>query len=135
MKTALTAKFDSEVFSAVYAKLAEQGIQLEEYRDNYFCGTITVKEDQAVFFSIPDEEGWRVFVDGEEAEKAKVFGAFLAVPVSEGTHTIELRFVSEGFYLGMLITVLSCIGFLLFSYLLNKRQKTISEENAQKASN
>lgn len=118
------AEFQNDTWSAVYSKLQEHGMEVEEYRDNYFKGTIHMEENQAVFFSIPYEEGWTVLVDGTEVEKSAVFDAFLAAELPAGDHTIELKYVSEGFYTGVIITVVSLlllIAFLKLTKPLNQK--------------
>jgi uncharacterized membrane protein YfhO len=108
------AEFQNDTWSAVYSKLQENGMDVSEYRNNYFKGTISAKENQAVFFSIPYEKGWRVLVDGEEVDTTTVFDAFLAVEVSPGEHTIELTYVSEGFWLGIVISIISLLCLVVF---------------------
>ena len=112
------AAFQDEAWSAVYSKLQERGMQVTEYGSNYFKGMISVKENQAVFFSIPCEDGWSVYIDGEKVENQSVFNAFLAVDVPEGEHSIELKYTSQGFYFGIILSVISLIFLILFLMLL-----------------
>ena len=117
------ASFDNSVWSAVYDKLREHVIELDEYDTNYFRGTIETVEDQAVFFSIPYEEGWTVKVDGEEVIAERVFDAFIAVPLEAGTHEIELHYVSEGFYLGVAVSIAGILLLAAYLYLLKQLRK------------
>ncbi len=126
------AEFQNDVWGAVYSKLQEHGMDVEEYRDNYLKGTITVEENQAVFFSIPYDEGWKVLVDGEEVETDTVFDAFLAIDIPAGEHTIELKYTSEGFYLGMVLTIVSL--FVLFVFLGLRKRRLKYEEDYKKGS-
>lgn len=117
------ASFDNHAWEEVYDKLSEHGIHLEEYDTNYFRGTIETEEDQAVFFSIPYEEGWTVKVDGEEVVADRVFDAFLAVPLEAGTHEIELHYVSEGFYLGVAVSIAGVLLLTAYLYMLKQLRK------------
>lgn len=122
------AEFQNDIWSAVYSRLQEHGMKVEEYRDTYFKGTITVEENQAVFFSIPYEEGWKVLVDGSEVEKDTVFDAFLAVEIPAGEHTIELKYVSDGFASGVIITIISLLLLIAFLRLMKQLKKEYSNE-------
>lgn len=103
------AQFHDDAWKLVYEKLRERPFQVEEYRDGYFRGTVEAGEEQVLFLSLPYEEGWTVLVDGKEVDAETVLNAFMAVPVTAGSHTVELRFVSEGFYKGLLITGISLL--------------------------
>jgi len=43
-----------------------------------------------VWFSIPCQNGWKAFVDGEEAPVMVTLDRFISVPVSNGAHTVKL---------------------------------------------
>ena len=38
-----------------------------------FSGEVTAKENERLFLSLPYENGWNVYVDGEKVETEKVF--------------------------------------------------------------
>ena len=46
--------------------------------------------------TIPAEPGWRAYIDGESAEPREWLGAFLALDVPAGSHTVELRYTAPG---------------------------------------
>lgn len=124
------ASFDNEAWSAVYSRLSEHVMDVESYDTNSFKGTVTVKEDQALFLSIPYEDGWTVMVDGEIVQTEKVFDAFLAIPLAAGEHEVELHYVSEGFYLGVAVTIAGIILLIGFLYLA-KRQRSEAEKEPE----
>ena len=46
--------------------------------------------------TIPAEPGWRAYIDGESAEAREWLGAFLALDVPAGSHTVTLRYTAPG---------------------------------------
>ena len=46
--------------------------------------------------TIPAEPGWRAYIDGESAEAREWLGAFLALDVPDGSHTVTLRYTAPG---------------------------------------
>lgn len=81
-----------------------------------FTAKIKLDRDNLVFFSIPYDDGWTAYVNGEKAEIEKVNIGFMAVRADEGD--CEIRFVYEtpGLRYGILISAI-CVAVLLI-YLL-----------------
>ena len=103
--------FDEDKFTELIDSLNKNALELETFEDTYLKGTITADSDGHVFTSIPYDKGWTVLVDGEEVEIETLEDAFIMVPVSEGTHTIEFKFTPGGLYLGITISILSYVAF------------------------
>jgi hypothetical protein len=55
------------------------------------------------------DPGWSAFVDGKQVQVFAAFTALRAVPVPEGTHTIELRYEVPGLKLGLLVTAATAV--------------------------
>ena len=98
--------------------LADETLQVTEFSSDYIAGTIDVKEDGYFYTSVPYEQGWTVYVDGEEAEITPWQDAFIALDNLEaGTHTIEMKFVPGGFKLGAMISLGGLLLFILTIFL------------------
>lgn len=75
-------------------------------------------KDELVFFSVPFENGWRAYINGEEAiiEKANI--GFMAVRVKAGRENkIRFEYETPGLKEGLHISLGSAILFLI--YLIN----------------
>ena len=105
---------DHEVFDEVFKELAKGNWQIDnDYTDTHLSGSVTVKPgDEVMFTTIPYDEGWNVYVDGKKVETYRVCSALLAFDITEGTHTIEMRYRSKEMEYGLLFCV---IGTLLFA--------------------
>ncbi len=128
------AEFHPDVWEDVYAKLRQYPLEVDAHGDGYLEGTVEADEDQVLFLSVPYDTGWSVTVDGKETEAKKVLNAFMALELSAGSHKIVMRYISPGFYTGLLITGVSLLLFLvlwLFTIRYKKRQKTASESDAE----
>jgi len=88
-----------------------------------------------MYFSIPYEKGWSVYVDGKKAETFDVMSAMLGIELESGEHTIELKYIPEGFTAGVCATGGAVLLFVIFSvtdfYFRRKRRKNeaLSNEN------
>ena len=87
--------------------------------DSLINGTVDVKNDETLFLSLPYEKGFVIKVDGKKVPYYKVLDAFVGVDIKEGKHTISIDYVSEGFNIGL---VLSISGIILSTtaLILNK---------------
>lgn len=122
--TVHAAQFHWDAWDAVYEQLQKHSFEVASYRDGYIKGTIEADKAQTVFFSVPYDEGWKITVDGEPVEPDTVLGAFMAVNVSEGVHEIEMHYTSEGFWQGVVISLVSAGLFAGLWYLIKRKQQS-----------
>ena len=77
-----------------------------------FVATITLEEENLVFFSVPYDEGFSATVNGEEAEVLEVDGGLIAIPAGAGENEIVLTLTPKWLPLSCALTLL---GVLLFA--------------------
>lgn len=109
-----------EVVDQAYEKLSEQTMVLEEFEDTLIKGYVDVKEAGRLIFSVANEPGWTLYVDGRETEIESLKDAFISVHLEEGRHEIELRYLSPGFSEGVLISLV-CVGLFAGTCVLKNR--------------
>ena len=85
------------------------------YDNRGFTATITLPEENLVFFSVPYEDGWSASVNGEPAEVIKTNVGFMAVrcPAGEAV-TIRFDYMTPGLIPGLLITCGAALLFVLY---------------------
>lgn len=82
--------------------------------DNRISGTITVSENKLMCISLPYSAGWRAYVDGEEAQILKTDLAFMGLELSEGSHTVEMRYFTPYLAFGILLSILGWGIFIIW---------------------
>ena len=98
--------FHEDVFREVIAELQNGTMDAYSQRDDIVTGTITVSDDKTtVFTTIPYDEGWQVYVDGEETETVCLMDALLGFSATAGTHEIELRYRPDCVKYGLILTL------------------------------
>ena len=117
------AYFDPDALKDIHDILAPGGVNITDQRDGHIEGNVTVGSGQnMIFFSIPYEEGWNAWIDGEKAEVVKlVDGAFIGVRAGEGTHQIVLDYETPGEKEGIISFALG-MGILLLTWLLDRKK-------------
>ena len=118
------AYFNSEVFNEGYNALSHSLMKASKVDDTVIEGTIDVKQDGLFYTSVPYEDGWSAYVDGEETEITPVGNAMLAFPVSEGEHSIRLEYMPKGLKPGVIVSLAAVLLLILLSVYekLRKRQ-------------
>ncbi len=102
--------------NAAFDQLAYASMYIEDYGNDYVKGTIDLPEGQELIFTtIPYDEGWKVYIDGERVETITVLDSLLAVPSTAGYHEIEFVYRPDCAVYGGLISV---IGILAFAVLI-----------------
>lgn len=93
--------------------------------DNGFKAKINLERENLVFFSVPYDEGWSAYVNGEKVEIEKVNIGFMAVLAPKGNNEIEFVYETPGLSAGIVITLgsaLMFIAYLVVCFIINKRK-------------
>ena len=93
-------KLNLDAVDAAYQTLNKQTMVTEGYTDTSIRGSIDVTEAGRLVFSIPNEEGWTLYVDGKETEILDFKEAFISVYLNEGHHEIALKYRTPGLGFG-----------------------------------
>ena len=108
---------DMEVFEDVMARLAENQFQIEEYTEHSFDGTYTAsRANDLVLTTLAYDNGWEVWVDGEQVEIEKALGALISFHVggeAGETHDILIVYNPKTINVGLIISLVSICVFIL----------------------
>lgn len=63
--------------------------------------------------TIPAEDGWTAYVDGEKTAAGTWLDAFLTVPLADGEHEVELRYTAPGLVPGLALGGVSAAALAL----------------------
>ena len=121
--TAYISKLNQDALTMFRANLIKRRMNVTEFRDGYLKGEITLEDDQMIFTSIPYDEGWTVYLDGKEIEPCQIAEAFLGIEAGAGKHEIEMKYLPEGFRVGLVISVISWLGFITLSIIISLTRK------------
>ena len=117
--------FDYDTFETAVATLKERTWELSEYSDTYLEGKIEASDGQVLFTTIPYEEGWTIKVDGEEVTPIKTLDCLIAIPLTEGEHTVTMKFFPAYFTQSIIISVCGFLALVLILILEYKNGKLI----------
>lgn len=85
-------------------------------------GEITVSGTKLLCLTIPYSEGWKAYVDGSPAVIEKVNIMFSGLWLTDGHHTIELRYETPGLFYGFCLSAAGLLLLILW-IVLSRRTK------------
>lgn len=112
----------------------EKTAQNFEINKRGFTATTDFDDSELVFFSVPFENGWSAYVNGEKAEIIHSNIGFMAVRVPIGQTKIEFKYTAPGLIPGIIISASAVLIIMIWYYTIRKKQKNspnISEEDIQ----
>ena len=118
-----------ENFSKSMDDLRAESLKNIMISEDNIKGDIHVSSSKILFLSIPYSRGWTAYVDGEKAELLKANTMFMALPISEGDHRIELVYKTP---LLKISAIISLTGFVLFFSLIVLRKITQNKDKKSK---
>lgn len=85
------------------------------------------EKERLVYFSIPHDNGWTAFVNGNETEILTINGGLMGIIVPAGDCKIEFRFFTPGLKTGVAISITSLIFLAGYSiYETKKKQQNFN---------
>ncbi len=99
-------------FSDGYDLLSENQLKITLFDTDYIEGTLESNRDGVFFTSVPYDEGWEIFIDGEKKETKKAAGYFLSCDITEGNHEITLKYTVPGIKVGAVISLISLLTLM-----------------------
>lgn len=120
------AVLDDDVFRAGYEILNASTLELTDFSTDRIIGTISCNRDGLLYTSVPQDGNWAAYVDGQRAQISLVGNCMVGLKLTEGTHTVELRYENEALRIGARISVACGLTFVVFAVterLLHRRKK------------
>lgn len=104
-----TANYD------MYAsKRIEEKFNVDSYSDEEVTGTAELSNDGYLFFSVPFNSNWSIYIDGCRADKIEDANiAFMAVKVDKGSHCIRLAYEDGSRTVSYIISLMGIVLIIL----------------------
>lgn len=108
------------------AALKEDSLQNIVMDTDTMTGDITLERNKILCVAIPYTNGWRAYVDGEEAEILVANGHYLGIDLTAGTHSIKLIYRTPYKNIGAVVSVIGCVLFAVAVIASGKRKNVIN---------
>ena len=74
---------------------------------------IEVDDKSLLMLPIPNNNGWRIFLNGEKIKPISVNGGFIGIELYPGYNEISMSFVSRGLKSGLLLSAIGVFIYLI----------------------
>lgn len=113
-------QLDDKKMEEISNYVSNNSLLITDFND-YIINAKFNGEAGIIYTSIPFDDGWNVYVDGEKTETLEIGNALLGFNVSDGEHEITIKYSIPYIYISSCISGISLIGLII----LNKRIKKI----------
>lgn len=79
---------------------------------NEYSLDVNTNSAKYLFTSVPFSEGWKFYDNGKKVDAQRADCGFMAIRLDGGAHHIVMKYITPGFYTGMVISVISFIIYL-----------------------
>ena len=121
---------DNDVLKSAYETLSPGQLEITNHSDTKLEGKINAPYNGYIYTSIPYDSGWSVYVDGEKTEpealgkgrkdQSDEDTCQLIIPISEGEHTVKLKYAPKGIKSGAAISTVTLL-ILIAAAAIKKR--------------
>lgn len=91
-----------------------------------FEAKIDLDRDNIVFFSIPNDAGWEITVNGEPAEILEVHYGLIGICCNEGSNEITAEYHPQGVDTGLICSVLCLAAWIIWEMSLKRKRQQIA---------
>ena len=117
------ATADDGVLAEYAALLNSRDISFNADREDDLTGAFTAEPGQRILFTIPWDEGWTCYIDGEKAPIDKTWDLFMSVEAPEGSHTWEMKFIPAWLNYGLMLCGAAFAGLIVLMIAWSIRSK------------
>ena len=106
-------QMDTDVLGQALELLSAQHMENVVWESDHLHGTITMEQPGRLICSIPYEDRWTVWINGEKTEGTLFGGCLMAFDLEPGDYTIEMKYVPAGMSAGLTVSAVSILLFVL----------------------
>ena len=116
------ATLNTQVLKNVTDLLRSRSCTIQKMEKGEVLAEYDAADNETLLLTVPDENGWDLYINGKKSTKYQAENTFIAVPVSKGHNTIQLRYHAPGLRAGIFSSVLA-LGLFSFLSLSRNRKK------------
>ena len=103
---------------------AQESLEDVQVSDNRISGRITTGGSRVLQLSVPYSTGWKIYVDGEEADAFPSSIAYTGIYLDEGEHEIVAVYTSPWIVPGAILTICGVAAIPIYLWMRKRGGKT-----------
>jgi len=93
-----------------------KSVKCLDYQPNFLKYDVQTEKDAIMVFGEMYYPDWKAYIDGKEVKIYKADNSFRAIEVPAGNHTVEMKYQSDEFRIGGIISIISFVlGIVLIA--------------------
>ena len=116
------ASADNNILEEYATLLNSRDITFNVVHENDLTGSFTAEEGQRILFTIPWDEGWTCYIDGQKVPIDKTWDLFMSVEAPAGHHTYEMKFFPAWMNYGLMLCGAALLGLVILMVAWKKRK-------------
>ncbi len=117
-------RMDEEVLKEALEILSARHMEDVVWKSDYIAGNIALEEAGRLILSVPYEDGWTVYVNGEETEGTLFGGCLMAFDLEPGEYAFEMKYVPKGSGAGMAVSGISIALFAAALFVRKRKDRS-----------
>lgn len=101
------AFMNEEAYQNIISELKQYQFNVIKHKGGHFYGSIETGEGGNMLLTLPYMNGWKIKVDGKLVDYTDYRDSLVMVNVGPGKHEIDVKYISPGFGIGLVIGILS----------------------------
>lgn len=106
-------RVNTEELVNLFEKMSAVHLENVSWGDNRISGRISMKEAGRLVLSVPEEDGWKITVNGEVTEPGTFGGCLVALDLQPGEYEIDMVYRAAGANAGIAVSAAFILLYLL----------------------
>ncbi|KHD43004.1 YfhO family protein [Streptococcus hongkongensis] len=106
---------DTTAYHAAIKTLKDRDIYTTTKKNKVYS-YYSSKTNGSIFYTIPYDRGWSAEINGKKANLRKAQNGFMVLDIKKGKGKVKLTFIPNGFKIGIIMSLLGIILFMLYSF-------------------
>lgn len=115
--------FNEEVYNSTIQTMQERDFEQFVSDGNRMSGVITAKEPSKMMLTLGYDDGYKIYVDGNQVSFQPVLGAFVGFDVPAGNHKVDIEYIPAGLQTGFIMFGVAGLGAVVYFWLYRKKVK------------
>ncbi len=105
------------------AHLKRNELKITSFDTDVIRGEISCEREGVLLTTLPYDGGWKIFIDGKAVDTVKAAGYLTACDITEGIHTVKMRYTVPGIVLGAVISGISLVALGVLIWFEHEKKK------------
>lgn len=105
---------DKDAANEMLENLSKKQINITKIEKNKLNFTIDSEKNDTLLLTIPYDKGWKIYVDGKEANYFELMDTFIGLKLNKGKHHVKMVYYPKYLTFGIIVSCIDLICLILY---------------------